>query len=393
MTGLPLPESLLRWRDQRLADPAFQHRAGQFPLTRPIARQRAASLFDITAGFVYSQVLAACVQLNLFERMAGGPRAVADLAPEVGIEPDRLRRLLRAAESLQLLQQRGDDRYGLGDLGAASLGNPGIAAMVRHHQQLYRDLADPVALLRGDRQAQLAEFWPYAESAAGEADDYSELMAASQAFLIREILAAFPLRHFEYLWDIAGGDGSFAAAALKRWPDLRATVMDLPAVADRARARFEREGLAQRASALGGNLLEYRLGRNLDAPDWAPQSPRPQLAERSGPNLVSLIRVLHDHDDEPALALLRALRASWPRGARLLVAEPMAETRQARPMGHAYFGFYLMAMGSGRPRSLRELRGLLEQAGFTHGREIRTGQPLLLRMLVADPAEASVKFS
>ena len=123
------------------------------------------------------------------------------------------------------------------------------------------------------------------------------------------------------------------------------------------------------------------------------RAPRPQLAERSGPNLVSLIRVLHDHDDEPALALLRALRASWPRGARLLIAEPMAETRQARPMGHAYFGFYLMAMGSGRPRSLQELRVLLERAGFTHGREVRTGQPLLLRMLVADPAEASVKSS
>ena len=37
----------------------------------------------------------------------------------------------------------------LGPLGAAMVGNPGVAAMVEHHALLYADLADPVALLRG----------------------------------------------------------------------------------------------------------------------------------------------------------------------------------------------------------------------------------------------------
>jgi demethylspheroidene O-methyltransferase len=388
-----IPERLLQWRDRRLADADFQHRAGRFPLTRPIARRRAAALFDITAGFVYSQVLAACVQLDLFERLAEGPRTVAALAADVGVEPGPMLRLLQAASSLELLQRRGRDSFGLGDLGAASLGNPGIAAMVRHHQQFYRDLADPVALLKGDHEAQLASFWPYARQPAGEADDYSELMAASQAFLVREILTAFPLRNYEHLWDIAGGDGFFVAEAVRRWPQLRGAVMDLPPVAARARARFERDGLSGRADALGGNLFETPLGRDLSAPDWEPKAKRTALAERSGPNLVTLIRVLHDHDDERALQLLQTLRAGWPTGARLLIAEPMAETPRAEPMGHAYFGFYLMAMGSGRPRSLRELRGLLEQAGFTHGREVATGQPLLLRILVAEPAETGVKFN
>ncbi len=388
-----IPERLLQWRDRQLADADFQHRAGRFPLTRPVARRRAAALFDITAGFVYSQVLAACVQLELFERLAEGPCTVAELADDTGIAPEPMRRLLLAATSLELVQRRGLDSFGLGDLGAASLGNPGIAAMVRHHQQLYRDLADPVALLKGDHQAQLASFWPYAQQPAGEADNYSELMAASQAFLVREILAAFPLRHYEQLWDIAGGDGSFVAEAVRSWPQLHGTVMDLPPVAARARVRFEREGLSGRADALGGNLFETPLGRDMAAPDWEPSAKRAPLPERSGPNLVTLIRVLHDHNDERALQLLKTLRAGWPRGARLLIAEPMAETRQAEPMGHAYFGFYLMAMGSGRPRSVRELRVLLERAGFTHGKEVATGQPLLLRILIAEPAETGVKLN
>ncbi len=56
-----------------------------------------------------------------------------------------------------------DGRFALADLGAAVIGNPGIAAMVEHHALLYADLADPVALLRGETgRTRLASYWPYA---------------------------------------------------------------------------------------------------------------------------------------------------------------------------------------------------------------------------------------
>ena len=43
----------------------------------------------------------------------------------------------------------------------------------------------------------------------------------------------------------------------------------------------------------------------------------------------------------------------------------------------AYFGFYLMAMGSGRPRRPDEIAGLLNAAGFGDIAQRRTRQPLL----------------
>ncbi len=95
---LPLPESAVRpapfrpladrWfalRNRLLSSPAFQRWAIRFPLTRPIANNRAAALFDLTAGFVYSQVLAACVRLNLFAILADGPLSVAVLADRLSI--------------------------------------------------------------------------------------------------------------------------------------------------------------------------------------------------------------------------------------------------------------------------------------------------------------------
>jgi demethylspheroidene O-methyltransferase len=61
----------------------------------------------------------------------------------------------------------------------------------------------------------------------------------------------------------------------------------------------------------------------------------------------------------------------------------MAGTPGAEPIGDAYFGFYLMAMGSGRPRRAEELGRMLETAGFATVSERKTRRPLLARVLVA----------
>jgi demethylspheroidene O-methyltransferase len=364
------------WRDRLLASPAFHRWAVRFPFTRPIARRQARTLFDLCAGFVYAQVLSACIELELFEVLAEGPMSSADLSRRLCLPPDSTRRLLAAAVSLGLVERRGEDRFGLGLLGAATLGNPAVGAMVRHHSVLYRDLADPVALLRrGGGGGGLARYWPYATSNApvgtGGVEPYTRLMAASQPLVAEQILDAYPLGRHRSLLDVGGGAGAFLAAAARRAPNLALTLFDLPAVAALARARFAQEGLAHRATAFGGDVFADPLPR--------------------GSDVISLVRVIHDHDDGPALAILRAVRAALPPGGTLLVAEPMAGAAGAEPVG-AYFSFYLMAMGSGRPRTAAELKGLLEAAGFVRTRALPTPIPLLTSVLVAI-AGPSVKES
>src|ERR1700761_6522851 len=100
-----------RWlgiRDFLLSSRRFQRLAAAFPLTRPIARRRAADLFDLCAGFVYSQVLVACVRLKLFAQLQAGPLPVSTLATRGSIPPEAMKTLLEAAASLRLLERRGD---------------------------------------------------------------------------------------------------------------------------------------------------------------------------------------------------------------------------------------------------------------------------------------------
>ncbi|MBU6195822.1 MAG: hypothetical protein KGP02_13125, partial [Burkholderiales bacterium] len=49
----------LDWRDARLVHPWFRRWAMAWRLPRALVRRRARSLFDLMAGFVYSQTLLA----------------------------------------------------------------------------------------------------------------------------------------------------------------------------------------------------------------------------------------------------------------------------------------------------------------------------------------------
>lgn len=369
------------WRNRVLASPGFQRWAAGFPLTRPVARRRASALWDICAGFVYSQVLFAGVELGLFALLRDGPRSVEDIARATDLPEDAANRLLEAAAALRLLQRRGNRRYGLGALGAALLGNPGALAMIRHHTLLYADLRDPVALLRGAcpegpaRKTELSGLWAYAARpdaaglAAADTAAYSDLMAASQPLVAEDILQAVDLRPYGRLLDVGGGDGSFLTQVAHAEPHLRLMLFDVPAVAERARAKLADAGLGERVDVHGGDMRT---------------DPLPQ-----GADIISLVRVMHDHDDAAAMAILRAAHAALPAGGTLLLAEPMAGTPGAGGV-EAYFTFYLMAMGSGRPRRAEELARMLGRAGFIRMREVPTRRPMLVRVLTAtrDPTMA-----
>jgi demethylspheroidene O-methyltransferase len=353
-----------------IATPSFQRWATRFPLTRPSARRHAAALFDIAAGFVYSQILTACVRLHLFELLQAGPLATQEISHSLGVKPDVAGRLLRAAAALDLVAPAAPGCYQLGTLGAALLGNPGVAAMIEHHALLYADLADPVALLRRETShADLAGYWPYAGGAdpdkltSAQVASYSALMAASNGMVADQVLAAYRVRRHKVLLDVGGGEGTFLRAAARESSHLQLRLFDLPAVVERARARLAAADLLGRAELHGGDFFHDKL---------------PQ-----GADLISLVRVVHDHDDEAAMKLLRNVRRALPSGGTLLLAEPMAGRHGAPKVADAYFGFYLLAMGSGRARPPELLCDMLSQAGFMRPRLRRTATPMLTGLIVA----------
>ncbi len=365
------------WRNKQLMSLKFHRFVARVPFLRRVGNKHSRALVDIATGFVHTQVLYSCLELGIFDLLAKEPLSIGDVALRARLAPERAERLLRAAIALQLLEwldsaDISQRRVTLGMLGAALLGAPGVRQMMVHNQLLYRDLVDPVGLLRNPaKPTELANYWPYAAKADsdvgapqdGRLDEYSELMAQSQAFVADDVRAAFDMRGVQTLMDIGGGDGTFLRAMATVAPQARLVLFDLPPVAEIARTKFTQAGLPNPFETVGGSFRTDPLPRGAD--------------------VISLIRVAHDHDDDVVAALFTKVHESLRAGGRLLIAEPMAETNGAESFADAYFGFYFLAMGTGRARSPAALISLLKQAGFAEISVISTRRPLVASLLVA----------
>ena len=357
-----------RWRNRKVADPAFQSWASRMPFTRGRAATDGTALFDIVAGFVNAQVLFALVQLDILRDLRDAPATAQALGAHHGIETGRMIRLLDAAVALDLLE-RSKRGYQTARQGAALLGVPGLDGMIRHHDAFYRDMADPVALLRGETQTELARFWPYVFGAGsaqdpGLAERYSALMADSQSLVAEETLRAIDFENTHHLMDVGGGTGAFLTAAAATQPEMALTLFDLPAVVPGATARFEAAGIAARTHIQPGSFRD---------------DPLPQ-----GADTVSLVRVLYDHSDATVRSLLCAVHDALPEGGRLVVSEPMRGGDRPHRAGDVYFAFYCMAMETGTARSPSEIMTLLGESGFGKIRHVPTRRPFVTSVITAE---------
>lgn len=348
-----------------VASRSFQSWAARFPLTRRIVRREGEEMFDLVAGFCHSQILSALVGLGILDLLSDGPREAGQIGHVCSVPKDRLDILLRAGESLGLLKsQRGKVR--LTRRAAALSGVPGLPEMIRHHEVLYRDLADPVGFFRGTTETELARFWPYVFGAGaaedpGTAQRYSELMADSQALVAEDTLDSVDLSSVRHLMDVGGGTGAFLAAVAKHAPHLDLTLFDLPAVVGAAHQRFEDLGVTARI--VPGSFRDDPLPDGADA--------------------ISLVRVLYDHQDDTVLQLLRSVHDALPVGGRLIVSEPMTGSRQPERAGDAYFALYCLAMQTGRARSASEIAELVTEAGFGNVRIPASRRPFITSVVEA----------
>jgi demethylspheroidene O-methyltransferase len=183
-------------------------------------------------------------------------------------------------------------------------------------------------------------------------------MGDTQPMLARIVLDALDLRGVRTLLDLGGGEGAFVAEVGRRWPDIGLALFDRPPVADLAVTR-----LGDAVRVTGGDLFE---------------GPLPEVAE-----VVTLVRICHDHDDERGRALFARLADWLPPDSRLVIAEPMAGGDRAGRAVTAYFNAYFQAMGRGRPRAPGTYAKWLRAAGFRAVRPRTTALPLLVGIVEA----------
>ena len=156
-----------------------------------------------------------------------------------------------------------------------------------------------------------------------------------------DLLTGYDLSGVRTVVDVAGGDGRVLDALLRRHPDLRGVLFDLPAAVHRAR-EMVRPDAADRCEFVEGSFFDAVPG---------------------GGDLYLITRVLHNWNDNAVTAILGAVRAAMPADARLLVAERLAARPEREPMT-LFLNMLMLLLNGGHERTEEEYRDLLERAGF-----------------------------
>ena len=244
-------------------------------------------------------VEAACT-VGLPEALAEGSATAGDVARRAGdLDGEMVEKALIVLAAMGLAARDGD-AWRLTPKAEATLlpdaplyqGN-----ILAHHRQIGAFWADLEAVLRGEEGG-----WVYSPEGHDRMRSYRDFVLGMHNMAMAGRAAAFcdrvDLAGRRTLVDVGGGPASYAMALCERYPDLSATVLDLPEAVEIARAQIERFGMADRVRAEVGDWNDVEFGSDVD--------------------VVLMSNVLHGSGRGAEMRLVKAHRALAPGGLLLV---------------------------------------------------------------------------
>jgi hypothetical protein len=326
-------------------------------------------LNQVATGYMVSAALQVALKLEIPDRLAAGPRSVADLAHEAGVHEDGLYRVLRALASVGIFEERppaGGAAWSRAFAlnlparmlcaGPGSMRDMGVFITSPLHFRVYSELLHTVQTgqpaVEKVTGMPVFEFFP-------KNPEYSELfnnaMTAFSAAVIPAVLDAYDFSGIDVLVDVAGGHGQVLTSILKRYPALHGVLFDLEHVIAGAAPLLQASGVADRVRTESGDFFKT-----------VPPG-----------DAYIMKHIIHDWDDDQALKILGHIRRrldSHPQG-RVVLVESVIPQDDAPNFGKL-IDLEMMVMPGGRERTEAEFRSLFDRAGFSRMRVVPTQAPL-----------------
>jgi hypothetical protein len=320
----------------------------------------AAGLIDMVLGIVRAQVLHAFAELRIADHLADGAQTAREVAGREGSQVRATYRLMRAAASMGVLSYAGDGRFGLTGTGhllradvPGSLRAFALLHASRSHWQPWQLFPD--AVRQGTSQAKRAlgaDLFDYLARPenADQAKLFTDAMTDWSRLTVHGAVAALDTAGVSTVLDVGGADGQFVLELMAAHPGLRGLVLDLPHVVAGAREEAAKRGLSGRFSAVPGDFF----------------------AEVPAADLYLLKTILHDWDDDQAIAILRNCRSAAAGGGRALVVETViGEIGQPDLATLSDMG--MLCVTGGVERDLAEFDALFAASGWQRGETYPVG--------------------
>lgn len=332
-------------------------------VAQPSATPPGLALYQMAVGHYFSRALALAAKLGIADFLKDGPCSGDELAKATRTHPPSLKRVMLLLTSAGVFEQEDNGDFAVTPLGDyLRTGVPGsMRSMVRlfagvEIQDSWKELEYCVQTGEPAFRRNSPDADPFSQIAQNpeQAKVFDEAMATFAPVTAAAIAAAYDFSRFSKLVDVGGGNGTLLTGLLKANPNLRGIVFDLPHVADKARNKIAEEGLQSRCEAMGGDFFREVPG---------------------GADAYIIKHVIHDWNDQRAVAILKNIHRAMRRDGKLLIAEGIYPPRIDQSdisRGAAANDVNMLVCTGGRQRSEAEFRSLCEAAGFSLTRIVPT---------------------
>jgi 2-hydroxy-4-(methylsulfanyl)butanoate S-methyltransferase len=225
-------------------------------IMKPI--ESAEDISVLAFGFMASKALFAALHVDVFGALADGPKLIDDLAAATKVPVTRMETLVTALVAVGLLTRDGktiangpaSSQYLVRD-GANYFGD---YLRFQINRQIYPFMEHLDGVLLGKTDA--VEFPTYADWMADK--DQAEMFSRSQhsgslgpgAVLAKRLALSADATS---MLDVGGGSGAFSIMFCKRYPELRATVLDFPNVIEVGKRFVAEEGLQEKVGFIAAD--------------------------------------------------------------------------------------------------------------------------------------------
>ena len=300
-------------------------------------------IMRIALGFMAAKHLFVASAIGVFEKLAGGPATLDELAAKCGIPQRTLGISADAMVSLGLLEREGNRLRNSATAAAFLSGGagPDLRPILRFWDHISYGLWTNLegAVRTGEGQSQFHRF------SEEQQQIFSAGVEAFSAGAAAALAVAYDFSQHHRILDVGGGTGSFLIAILRRHPAVLGTLFELPGACAVARQRLAGIPEGARVTVVEGDAVTDPLPDNHDVLIVA--------------NTVHVLSMAHNLD------LLKKVRAHAAAGARLLLVDLwMDPTHTQPPAAPLMSGEFLVMSGEGQAYGEDDADSWLGQTGW-----------------------------
>jgi O-methyltransferase domain/Dimerisation domain len=321
-------------------------------------------LMGLATGHVEARIVQTAVELAVFDALEDGALTSEAVAHRLELEPKAGELLLNALAALDLLHKQGE-LFSLAEAARKYLlkSSPfDIGGMIRFESSVWHCWEKLPQAIRSGRPVRPANMY---QDDPRETEIFINAMdslvnARGDAEVVAGALGWDGIRE---LLDVGSGPASYPICLCRKYPELQATIFDLPGTLALTQKYVRKAAMMERIRLIAGDYRKDPIPGSYD--------------------IVFLSNIIHGEGERENLSLIDKLVANLNPGGRLVVKDHILDdSRTHPPVGAIFSLLMLLTTAAGRCYSFNEIKLWMERAGLANVEQINLPPPLTSSLVI-----------